>query len=95
MLDSLSSEEYNYWCAYFETEPFPEVRADRRTAEIVQALVAQATQGKNVPKISDLVQDWWNEFPENQPQTAAQIKARMGLVVGQIEGLRRKKGLIK
>ncbi len=78
MLAGMTHSEYVHWIAIYETEPFPEERADLRTAEILrmQLIVAGA---KKVPEIADLMPDWWNERPA-RTQTPEQMKANLTLI---------------
>ena len=78
MLTGMSHAEYVHWVAIYETEPFPEERADRRTAEIIQAL-ALVAHVKELPKIHELLPDWWGERQERK-QSPEQIKANMNLI---------------
>ncbi len=77
MLAGLSANEYAHWKAIYSVEPFPEERADRHTAEIIQALMLGRV--KEVPKLSQLMQDYWGEA-QPQEQTPAQIKANMDII---------------
>ena len=77
MLAGMSHAEYVRWQAIYQTEPFPEDRADRRTAEIIQALMLGRT--KQLPTIAELIPDYWGEREERR-QTPEQIKANMKLV---------------
>ncbi len=79
MLAGMSHAEYVHWQAIYSVEPFPEDRADRRTAAIIQALMLGRV--KEVPKISELMRDfdWWGEHEPTQ-QTKEQIKANMAIV---------------
>jgi hypothetical protein len=78
MLAGMSHAEYVHWQAIYETEPFPEERADLRTAEQLRMTLIAAGV-KQLPKISDLIPDWWGERKPQQ-QSPAQIKANMQLV---------------
>jgi hypothetical protein len=75
MLANMSMSEYVHWQAIYETEPFPEERADLRAAEQLR-MTFIAAGVKKLPKISDLMPNWWGE---NEPakQTPEQIKANM------------------
>lgn len=77
MLAGMSHAEYVHWQAIYENEPFPEERADRRTAEIIQALMLGRV--KEIPKLSDLLPDYWGDH-QPQQQTPEQIKANMKIV---------------
>lgn len=77
MLAGMSMSEYVHWVAIYENEPFPEERADRRTAEIIQALMLGRV--KKLPTISELLPDYWADR-QPQQQTPEQIKANMQLV---------------
>lgn len=71
----MSNAEYARWQAYFTIEPFPALRQDRRAAEIMRAVLAAAGV-KRVPKIMELLPDWWDELDERQSpeQIAAAMK---------------------
>jgi hypothetical protein len=77
MLNEMSMSEYIHWQAIYSVEPFPEDRADRRTAEIIQALMLGRT--KQLPSISDLLPDWWSER-QPQQQTPEQMRANLDLI---------------
>lgn len=77
MLSNMSASEYVHWQAIYSQEPFPEERADRRTAEIVQALMLGRV--KELPKLPDLLPDYWGEIKPRQ-QTPAQIKENLNLI---------------
>jgi hypothetical protein len=79
MLATMSMSEYVHWVAIYETEPFPEERADLRAASIIQALILGRV--KDIPKISDIMIDF-DYWGENVPvkQSPAQIKANMELI---------------
>lgn len=79
MLASMSHAEYVHWQAIYSVEPFPEERADQRTAEIIQALMLGRV--KQVPTIKELMNDfdWWGEHQAPQ-QTPEQIRANMAIV---------------
>jgi hypothetical protein len=78
MLAGMSMSEYVHWQAIYETEPFPEERADLRAAEQLRMTLIAAGV-KQLPKISELVPDWWRERQTPQ-QTPEQIKSNMALV---------------
>ena len=77
MLAGMTMSEYIHWQAIYEVEPFPEERADRRTAEIIQALMLGRTN--EIPTLAELVPDWWGERQPIQ-QTPEQIKANIKLI---------------
>ena len=77
MLAGMNMSEYVHWQAIYSQEPFPEERADRRTAEIIQALMLGRT--KELPTLADLIPDYWGEKQERR-QTPEQIKANMQLI---------------
>jgi len=89
MLASMPHSEYVHWQAIYEKEPFPEERADRRTAEIIQAL-AVVGRFKEIPKIADLLPDYWGERVPIQ-QTPEQIKENMKIVKAAIKPKKKKK----
>lgn len=78
MLANMTHAEYVHWQAIYSVEPFPEERADQRTAELLRMMMITAGV-KKPPKISDLMPDWWGEHQAPQ-QTPEQIKANMALV---------------
>jgi hypothetical protein len=78
MLAGMSHAEYVHWQAIYSVEPFPEDREDLRTAEQLRMTLIAAGV-KQLPKISDLIPDWWGERKPQQ-QSPAQIKANMQLV---------------
>jgi hypothetical protein len=64
----LSAYEFAEYRAYFSIEPYPEMRADIRNAQVC-ATVANSTPFRNkkqkpVPT-SDFIIDWWNR--DRQP----------------------------
>ena len=77
MLAGMSMSEYVHWQAIYEVEPFPEERADRRAAEIIQALMLGRV--KQLPSIIELLPDYWGERQPVQ-QTPEQIKANVQLI---------------
>lgn len=77
MLDEMSMSEYVRWQAIYKVEPFPEERADRRAAEIIQALMLGRV--KEIPTLADLLPDYWGERTPRQ-QTPEQIKANIQLI---------------
>lgn len=77
MLTGLSASEYAHWQAIYSVEPFPEERADLRTAEVIQALMLGRV--KQLPNISDLVHDYWGEA-KSREQSPAQMKANMDII---------------
>jgi hypothetical protein len=85
MLEGMSAVEYNNWVARYSVEPFPEDRADMRNAQLMQAVIA-ASGSKKIPTIEELLPDWWQELTANQPQTPAQIQARMKLLAAMMKG---------
>lgn len=78
MLAGMPISEYVHWRAIYEVEPFPEERADIRAAESLRMTLIAAGI-KKLPKIDDLIPDWWGERKTPQ-QTPEQIKANMALV---------------
>ena len=90
MLAGMSHAEYAHWLAIYSVEPFPEERADQRTAEIVQALLLGRV--KQVPTIKELMNDfdWWGEHQAPQ-QTPEQIKENMKIVKAAIKPKKKKK----
>lgn len=78
MLAGMTMSEYIHWQAIFETEPFPEERADLRTAEQLRMMLITAG-AKEIPAISDLIPDWWGE-KRSRTQTPEQIKANMNII---------------
>ena len=78
MLAGMSHAEYVNWQAIYSVEPFPEERADQRTAELLRMMLITAGV-KKLPNISDLMPDWWGEHQTPQ-QTPEQIRANMAIV---------------
>lgn len=78
MLASMSHAEYVHWQAIYSVEPFPEERADQRTAELLRMMMIAAGV-KKLPNIADLMPDWLGERTPAQ-QTPEQIKANMAII---------------
>lgn len=78
MLASMPHSEYINWQAIYSVEPFPEEREDQRTAELLRMMMIAAGV-KKLPKITDLMPDWWGEHQAPQ-QTPEQIRANMAIV---------------
>lgn len=78
MLAGMSHAEYAHWLAIYSVEPFPEERADQRTAELLRMMMIAAGV-KKLPKIADLMPDWWGEHTPAQ-QTPEQIRANMAII---------------
>ncbi len=78
MLAGLTMSEYIHWQAIYETEPFPEERADLRAAEQLRMTII-AAGSKKIPAIADLLPDWWGERTP-RTQTPDQMKANMNLI---------------
>lgn len=76
MLAGMTMSEYVHWQAIYETEPFPEERADRRAASQMINM-RRALGDKGALELVDFIPDWWGE---NHAQTPEQIKANIGLV---------------
>ena len=85
MLSEMTMSEYVHWQAIYSVEPFPEIRADRRAAEIIQAFIAPHV--KKIPNVDELMPDWWGER-QPRAQTPEQMKATMQLIQS---GKRKKK----
>lgn len=78
MLEGLTMDEYVHWQAIYQTEPFPEERADRRAAQqMINLRRAMGDRGNFT--IADFVPDFWGEH-QPQQQTPQQIKANMQIV---------------
>ena len=77
MLSEMTMSEYVHWQAIYSVEPFPDVRADRRAAEVVQAVIAPHV--KKIPDIDQLMPDWWGEVKPRK-QSPAEMKAAMQLI---------------
>ena len=77
MLAGMTHAEYIHWQAIYSIEPFPEDRADLRTAEQLRMMLL--TAGAKPPLIADLLPDYWGERPERK-QTPEQIKASLDLI---------------
>jgi len=78
MLAGMPHSEYVHWQAIYSVEPFPEEREDQRTAELLRMMMITAGV-KKLPKITDLMPDWWGEHQAPQ-QTPEQIRANMAIV---------------
>ena len=76
MLAEMTHAEYVHWQAIYSVEPFPEERADRRMAEIIQALMLGRV--KELPGIADLMPDYWGTF--HVKQTPEQMQANIKLI---------------
>jgi hypothetical protein len=76
MLAGMTASEYVHWQAIYETEPFPEERADRRAAEIIQASLLGRV--KELPTIADLMPDYWGTF--HVKQSPEQMQANIKLI---------------
>lgn len=70
--------EYVHWQAIYETEPFPEDRADLRTAEQLRMMLITG-HAKQLPAITDLIPDWWGER-QARTQTPEQMKANLNII---------------
>lgn len=90
MLGNMSHAEYVEWQAIYSVEPFPEERADLRTAAIIQALMLGRV--KKIPTIKELMKDfdWWGEQQTPQ-QTPEQIRANMAIVKAATKKPKKKK----
>ena len=84
MLSEMTMSEYIHWQAIYSVEPFPEERADRRAAEIIQAVIMP--YAKKIPDINELMPDWWGE---RQPR--AQTPEQMKAAINTIKAVSRKK----
>lgn len=74
----MSMSEYIHWQAIYETEPFPEERADMRNAELLRMMLITA-HAKEIPDIDKLIPDWWGEH-QPRTQTPEQMQANMKLI---------------
>lgn len=79
MLAGISYSEYVHWQAIYSVEPFPEERADQRTAELLRMTLI-AAGAKKLPNITDLMPDWWGEHKPHV-QTPEQMKANMNIIM--------------
>ena len=89
MLATMPHSEYVHWQAIYSVEPFPEERADQRTAELLRMMMITAGV-KKLPKISDLMPDWWGDHAPAQ-QTPEQIRENMKIVKAAIKPKKKKK----
>jgi hypothetical protein len=89
MLSTMSMSEYVHWQALFSVEPFPEERADLRTAEQLRVMLL-AAHSKETPRIEDLMPDWWGERRAAK-QSPEQIKQNMELVIAAGKTRKKKK----
>jgi hypothetical protein len=78
MLAGMSMNEYVHWQAIYSVEPFPEERADLRTAEQLRMTLIAAGV-KQLPTIVELLPDYWGERKPIQ-QTPEQMKANINLI---------------
>jgi len=78
MLAGMTISEYIHWQAIYETEPFPEERADMRLAEQLRMMLITG-HAKQIPDIADLIPDWWGERKPRQ-QTPEQIKSNIDTI---------------
>lgn len=77
MLAGMTHIEYIHWVAIYETEPFPEERADRRNANLM-INIRRALGDKN-GELKDFIPDWWGDNLPQQ-QTPEQMKANMNII---------------
>lgn len=89
MLAGLTMSEYIHWQAIYETEPFPEDRADLRTAELLRMILITG-HANQIPKITDLIPDWWGDRQPAQ-QTPEQMQATMQLIKTATAATKKKK----
>lgn len=78
MLAGMTISEYIHWQAIYEIEPFPEERADLRTAEILRMTLV-AAGAKKTPDISEFMPDWWGER-KPRVQSPEQMKANLNII---------------
>ena len=78
MLANMSHAEYIHWQAIYSVEPFPEERADQRTAELLRMMMIVAGV-KKLPNISELIPDWWGERKPHT-QSPEQMKANLNMI---------------
>lgn len=78
MLREMSHAEYVNWQAIYSIEPFPEERADQRTAELLRMMMIAAGVEK-LPNISELMPDWWGERKPHI-QSPEQMKANLNMI---------------
>ena len=74
----MSHAEYVNWQAIYSVEPFPEERADQRTAELLRMMMITAGV-KKLPNISELMPDWWCERKPHT-QSPEQMKANLNMI---------------
>ena len=74
----MSHAEYVNWQAIYSVEPFPEERADQRTAELLRMMMIVAGV-KKLPNISELMPDWWGERKPHI-QSPEQMKANLNMI---------------
>lgn len=78
MLAGMSMSEYVHWQAIYDTEPFPEERADRRAAR--QMINIRHALGERTSlDTKDFITDWWGENLPQQ-QSPEQMKANMNII---------------
>jgi len=77
MLDGMSMSEYVHWQAIYDTEPFPEERADRRAAQ--QMINIRRALGDKSGELKDFIPDWWGDA-QTQQQSPEQMQANMKFI---------------
>jgi len=66
MLRGLTAKQFKEWITYAKLEPFDEVRADYRAAQIAQMiLLVNLAKGAQVPKLNELILKFEEEAPKN------------------------------
>lgn len=74
MLRGMSARQFNEWRAYADLEPFDEVRADYRSAQIVQVLLnTYRKKGKAPVRLEECLLPFGE--PDTQPKSADQARA--------------------
>jgi hypothetical protein len=76
MLRGMSARQFNEWRAYADLEPFDEVRADYRAAQVVQVLLnTYRKKGKAPVRLEECLLHFGE--PENQPRSPEQARAEI------------------
>lgn len=81
----IDSHEFSEWQAYFQINPFGEVRSDARMARLC-ALIANVNRGRRGKSFKD--QDFMFQFGGKKRQTQADIAAVLDMVTAMARGSR-------
>ena len=84
MLRSMSARQFFEWRAYQDLEPFDEVRADYRTASVVQAILNTLGRKKGQPAhlLKDCLLQWGAPAgPKSTEQALADVRRTMDVLM--------------